>query len=144
MSAVPGHRRKISLNDSWSNGDGSGIDQVDTSRHSAQDADILGDPSDHQIHHTIQAISFHNYKIWIVRNHMHNRRQNFPNEEAGKWVPKCRWLRRQYFKYCENLIQREEWEVQPRKATVERPQLLNKIQIDRYYYRVLSNEARWA
>ena len=55
MSAVPGHRRKISLNDSWRNGDGSGIDQVDTSRHSAQDANILGDPSDHQIHQTIQA-----------------------------------------------------------------------------------------
>jgi hypothetical protein len=34
--------------------------------------------------------------------------------------------------------------MQPREATAERPQLPNRTQIDRYYYRVLSNAARWA
>jgi hypothetical protein len=55
------------------------------------------------IHPIIQTIGNHNHKLWIVRDQLHNRRQNFPNEEAGTWVPKCRWLRREYFKYCENL-----------------------------------------
>ena len=95
------------------------------------------------IHQIIQAIGNHNHKLWIVRDQLHNRRQNHPNEGAGAWVPKCRWLRREYFKYCENLIQREEWEVQPREPTAERPQLPNRTQIDRYYYKVLSNVARW-
>ena len=59
------------------------------------------------IHQIIQAIGNHNHKLWIVRNQLHNRRQNFPNEAAGTWVPKCQWFKREYFKYCENLIQRE-------------------------------------
>ena len=96
------------------------------------------------IHQVVQTIGNHNHKVWIIRDQLHNRRQNFPNEAAGTWVPKCRWLQREYFKYCENLAQREEWEVQPREATAERPQLPNKIQTDRFYYRVLSNATRWA
>ena len=93
------------------------------------------------IHQIIQAIGNHNYKLWIVRDQLHN--QNHPNEVVGTWVPKCRWLRREYFKYCENLIQREKLDVQPREPTAERPQLPNRTQIDRYYYKVLSNVARW-
>jgi hypothetical protein len=96
------------------------------------------------IHQIIQTIGNHNYKLWIVWDQLYNRRQNFPNEETEAWILKCRWLTCKYFKYCENLEQREEWEVQPREATTERPQLPNRTQIDRYYYRVLSNAARWA
>ena len=59
------------------------------------------------IHQIIQAIGNYNHKLWIIRDQLHNRRQNFPNEAAGAWVPKCRWLRRKYFKYCENLAQHE-------------------------------------
>ena len=91
------------------------------------------------IQQIIQAIGNHNHKLWIVRDQLHNRRRNFPNEAAGTWVPKCRWLRREYFKYYENLHQREEWEVQPREATAEQPQMPNQTAIDRYYYKLLSN-----
>ena len=55
------------------------------------------------IHQIIQTIGNHNHKLWIVRNQLHNRRQNHTNEVAGTWVPKCRWLRWEYFKYCKNV-----------------------------------------
>jgi hypothetical protein len=59
------------------------------------------------IYQIIQAIGNHNHKLWIVLDQLHNRRRNFPNEAAETWIPKCRWLRQEYFKYCENLRQRE-------------------------------------
>jgi hypothetical protein len=46
------------------------------------------------IHQIIHAIGNHNHKLWIIRDQLYNRRRNFPNEAAGTWVPKCRWLRR--------------------------------------------------
>lgn len=66
------------------------------------------------IHQTIQAIGNHNHKLWVVRDQLHNRKLNYPNERPGRWVPGCRWLRREYFKYCDNKEQREEWELRPR------------------------------
>lgn len=95
------------------------------------------------IHQIIQAVGNHNHKLWVVRDQMHNRAMTHPNEEPGTWVPQCRWLRREFFKYCENLEQREEWEARPREEGQELPIKANRTQIDKYYFKVMSNVTKW-
>lgn len=74
---------------------------------------------------------------------MHNRRQSHPHERPGSWAPECRWLRREFFKYCANLEQREEWERRPKEPGPELPRLMNRKRIDQYYFRVMSNVIKW-
>jgi len=95
------------------------------------------------IHQIIQAVGNHNHKLWVVRDQIHNRERTHPNERRGIWVPQCRWLRREFFKYCESLEEREEWETRPSEDEPELPIRGNRDQIDRYYFKVMSNASKW-